>query len=64
MVIYDKNQFSFNVIFTIILISSLFLNIYYATNFKVLNDRLLKAPETIFRRLAMRFYRILIGLGK
>jgi len=39
MVIYDKNQFGFNVVFMIILISSLFINVYYATNFKSLDGR-------------------------
>ena len=47
MVIYDKNQFRFNVIFTIILISSLFINIYYATNFKILEDRFTYLNETL-----------------
>ena len=47
MVIYDKNQFRFNIIFTIILISSLFLNIYYATNFKVLDDRFISLNKTL-----------------
>ena len=40
MVIYDKNQFTFNIVFVFILIASLFLNIYYATNFKIINERL------------------------
>ena len=47
MVIYDKNQFRFNVIFTIILISSLFINIYYATNFKILDSRFRDINQTL-----------------
>ena len=47
MVIYDKNQFRFNIIFTIILISSLFINIYYATNFKILDDRFIALNNTL-----------------
>ena len=47
MVIYDKNQFGFNIIFTIILISSLFINIYYATNFKVLDNRFIELNQTL-----------------
>ncbi len=47
MVIYDKNQFRFNIIFTIILISSLFINIYYATNFKVLDNRFIELNQTL-----------------
>ncbi len=47
MVIYDKNQFGFNIIFTIILISSLFLNIYYATNFNILDKRFIALNNTL-----------------
>jgi len=47
MVIYDKNQFGFNIIFTIILISSLFLNIYYATNFNILDKRFITLNNTL-----------------
>jgi len=47
MVIYDKNQFKFNLIFLFILIVSIFLNIYYATNFKILEKRFLQVNETL-----------------
>jgi hypothetical protein len=47
MVIYDKNQFKFNLIFLFILIVSIFLNVYYATNFKILENRFLQVNETL-----------------
>lgn len=45
MVIYDKNQFTFNIVFVFILIASLFLNIYYATNFRIVNERLTEIED-------------------
>lgn len=45
MVIYDKNQFTFNIVFVFILIASLFLNVYYATNFKIVNERLTEIED-------------------
>ncbi len=47
MVIYDKNQFAFNLVFILILISSIFLNIYYAANFNILEERFLQVNETL-----------------
>ncbi|MFH2020659.1 MAG: S24/S26 family peptidase [archaeon] len=47
MVIYDKNQFTFNIVFVIILIASLFLNIYYSTNFKILENRFISLNNTL-----------------
>ena len=45
MVIYDKNQFRFNVIFFLILITGIFLNVYYATNFRIIDKRLSDIEE-------------------
>jgi len=45
MVIYDKNQLTFNIVFTMILLLSLVLNILYATNFSKVSTRLDKIEE-------------------
>lgn len=39
MVIYDKHQFTFNILFLLILVSLIILNLYYAKNFSVLNEK-------------------------
>jgi hypothetical protein len=38
MVIYDKNQLTFNVVFVMILLVSILLNVYYATNLNKLDE--------------------------
>ena len=47
MVIYDKNQFTFNVIFLVILLACIFINVYYATNFRIVEDRFLSVNGTL-----------------
>ena len=47
MVIYDKNQFTFNIIFVFILICLLGLNVYYAQNFKIMNNQYQRIEEKV-----------------
>jgi hypothetical protein len=47
MVIYDKNQFAFNTVFLIILVVLTFINIYYATNFRIVEERFLSVNESL-----------------
>lgn len=45
--IYDKNQFSFNLIFVFILLASISLNVYYAKNFKTMQDTYMELNKTL-----------------
>jgi len=47
MVIYDRNQFTFNVVFILILVASVFLNVYYSTNFRIMENRYISLNETL-----------------
>ncbi|MEM3374001.1 MAG: S24/S26 family peptidase [Candidatus Woesearchaeota archaeon] len=47
MVIYDKNQFTFNVLFLLILLSLIFLNINYAKNFNEMKEKFRYINETL-----------------
>ena len=45
--IYDKNQFTFNILFVLILFSSIALNIYYANNFKSMQNTFFEINKTL-----------------
>ncbi|MEM4397810.1 MAG: S24/S26 family peptidase [Candidatus Woesearchaeota archaeon] len=47
MVIYDKNQFTFNVIFLFILLASISLNIYYSKNFYDLKEKFIFINQSL-----------------
>jgi NhaP-type Na+/H+ and K+/H+ antiporter len=47
MVIYDKNQFLFNIVFIVILIASLVLNLTYYQNFKSIETSIFKVNENL-----------------
>lgn len=49
MVIYDKNQFRFNLIFVFILICFMGLNVYYAQNFKIMNNKYQQMEEKVIK---------------
>jgi hypothetical protein len=47
MVIYDKNQFTFNLIFILILIATIIINIIFGQNFVMLNRKYLDIKSTM-----------------
>ncbi len=47
MVIYDKNQFTFNLLFLFILIASILINVIFAQNFMLLNKKYLDMNSTL-----------------
>ncbi len=49
MVIYDRNQFTFNIMFLLILIASILINVIFAQNFIVLNKKLVDINTSLDR---------------
>jgi hypothetical protein len=47
MVIYDKNQMTFNILFSVILLTSIVLNVIFATNFELLENRFMQVNDTL-----------------
>jgi len=47
MVIYDKNQFTFNLLFILILIASIMMNIILSQNFVLMNRKMLSINKTL-----------------
>ena len=47
--IYDKNQFSFNLIFLFILIASIIINIIFGQNFVLLNQKMQRMEQTLVK---------------
>jgi hypothetical protein len=47
MVIYDRNQFTFNLVFIFLLIALIALNLIYSQNFNMLNQKYLQINDTL-----------------
>jgi hypothetical protein len=59
--IYDKNQFIFNILLVLIFCASVALNIYYSQNFKDLEERYLSVNETLAKVESNQNYNFIQG---